>query len=163
MRFGRLVRTRRFALAGCGGTEMAKEKRKSLVQASIISCLVGLSLLCGPVVEAQNGDAAHNSDNGYRYTEQGAVKGADPVAPPAGSNTATGAASNEKVDGPVRLARFAYVSGNVNWRSADTAQWSGAVANMPLREGAQIWVIDGGRAEVQFDDGSVLRIGNGAI
>ena len=29
----------------------------------------------------------------------------------------------------------------------------------PLRQGAQIWVSDGGRAEIQFDDGSLLRLG----
>jgi hypothetical protein len=32
-----------------------------------------------------------------------------------------------------------------------------------MRQGAQIWVGDGGRVEVQFDDGSVLRLGSGGV
>ena len=65
--------------------------------------------------------------------------------------------------GPVRLARFSYVHGSVTWRPFATADWSPAGVNLPLRQGAQVWVTNGGRAEVQFDDGSLLRLGNGAI
>ena len=65
--------------------------------------------------------------------------------------------------GPIRLARFSYVQGNITWRPADGADWSPATVNLPIRQGAQIWVTNGGRAEVQFDDGSLLRLGNGAI
>ncbi len=75
-------------------------------------------------------------------------------------------ASDNRVDtnaGPVRLARFAYVSGNVSWRPAADSEWSKGSINLPLRQGAQVWVTDGGRAEIQFDDGAVLRLGNGAV
>ncbi len=65
--------------------------------------------------------------------------------------------------GPVRLARFAYVQGNVTWRADQSLDWAGATSNLPLKQGAQIWVASGGRAEVQFDDGSYLRLGSGAI
>ena len=64
--------------------------------------------------------------------------------------------------GPVRLARFSYVQGNITWRPSASADWSPASVNLPLRQGAQVWVT-GGRAEVQFDDGSLLRLGNGAV
>jgi len=74
-----------------------------------------------------------------------------------------GIAKGAPGDGPVRLARFSYVSGNVTWRSDDGGSWSSGTVNLPLRQGAQIWVTDGGRAEIQFDDGSLLRLGNGAI
>ena len=65
--------------------------------------------------------------------------------------------------GVVRLARFSYVKGNVTWRADQGLEWSAATANLPVRQDAQIWVTDGGRAELQFDDGSVLRLGNGAL
>ena len=65
--------------------------------------------------------------------------------------------------GVVRLARFASTRGNVTWRADEGLEWAQATTNLPLRQGAQIWVTDGGRAEVQFDDGSVLRLGSGAL
>src|SRR5206468_7141818 len=68
-----------------------------------------------------------------------------------------------KANGPVRLARFAYVSGSVNWRADNSMDWSKATTNLPIRQGAEIWVTDGGRADLQFDDGSSLRLGNGAL
>ena len=64
----------------------------------------------------------------------------------------------EASNGPVRLARFSYIQGNVTWRGADGDDWAGAALNMPLRQGAQIWVSDNSRAEIQFDDGSRLRL-----
>ena len=63
--------------------------------------------------------------------------------------------------GPIRLARFSYVHGNVTWRANDDDAWSPAPLNLPLRQGAQISVTSG-RAEIQFDDGSLLRLGGGA-
>ena len=66
-------------------------------------------------------------------------------------------------DGPVRMARIARIEGSVSWRPGDDVDWSDAGWNLPLREGAEIWVNPGARAEVQFDDGSFLRLGNGAL
>jgi len=83
---------------------------------------------------------------------------------PDSSNTAPGAVQSPTQNaGPVRLARFSYVDGDVSWRPTNTDDWSTAAINIPIREGAQIWVTNGGRAEVQFDDGSYVRIGDGAI
>ena len=82
--------------------------------------------------------------------------------PDAGSD-ATPPTDTSTNQGPVRLARFSYVHGSITWRPSPTADWSPAGVNLPLRQGAQVWVTDGGRAEVQFDDGSLLRLGNGAI
>lgn len=65
--------------------------------------------------------------------------------------------------GPVRLARFSYVQGNITWRESDADTWTPATVNLPIREGAQVWVTDGGRAEIQFDDGGLLRLGNGSV
>ena len=64
---------------------------------------------------------------------------------------------------PRRLARIEYVSGNVTWRANSKANWSKAGVNRALNEGAEIWAEDGGRAEVRFDDGSLLRIGSNGV
>jgi ferric-dicitrate binding protein FerR (iron transport regulator) len=97
---------------------------------------------------------AQTTDQGYRVSE-GKVNDqvTDPVPPAA---TAQPVATK-------RLARFDFVSGNVTWRADDAASWSKATQNLPLKEGAQIWVTDGGRAELRFDDGSLLRLGNNAV
>ncbi len=79
----------------------------------------------------------------------------DPSAPPQ--------ATDPNAEGPVRMARVAYVQGNVTWRPDGNSDWSKATTNLPLRQGAEIWVTDGGRADIQFDDGSALRLGNGAL
>jgi hypothetical protein len=65
--------------------------------------------------------------------------------------------------GPVRMARFSVVEGEVTWRPDADAQWSEADVNLPIRQGAQVSVGGHGRAEIQFDDGSVIRLGTGAV
>ncbi len=65
--------------------------------------------------------------------------------------------------GPVRMARISYIQGSVTWRPNDSVDWSEASSNLPLRQGAQIWVSNGSKAEVQFDDGSRLRLGTGSV
>lgn len=116
--------------------------------------LVLLGLLVGAGgTAAQSGSAQQASDGGYAVTEDGDTQAPDAI-PPAGA---------EENNGPVRLARFSYVQGNVTWRTDEDSEWSAATLNLPLRQGAQIWVTGGGRAEIQFDDGSLLRLGNGAV
>ncbi len=87
-----------------------------------------------------------------------------------GTNTAsaqTGYAIGENAatanTGPVRLARISYMTGPVTWRPNDSTQWSSASMNLPFRQGAQIWVKNSSRAELQFDDGSTMRLGGGAV
>ncbi len=65
--------------------------------------------------------------------------------------------------GPVRLARFTYTSGDVSWRADSSLSWAIASVNLPIRQGAQIYVPRGSRAELQFDDGSMLRMAEGAV
>jgi hypothetical protein len=65
--------------------------------------------------------------------------------------------------GAVRLARFSYVKGRVLWRPDSATEWSDATLNMPIRQGAQITTSDDARAEIQFDDGSTLRMTSGAV
>ena len=65
--------------------------------------------------------------------------------------------------GPVRMARIAYIQGGASWRTDATSDWSTANTNLPLRQGASISVNSGSRTEVQFDDGSRLRLGSGTV
>jgi len=65
--------------------------------------------------------------------------------------------------GPVRLARVSYLTGQVTWRPNSTTEWSTASNNLPIRQGAQVWAKSGSRAELQFDDGSTMRLGGGAV
>jgi hypothetical protein len=79
------------------------------------------------------------------------------------SGTPAQVGHGDQEQGPVRLARFSFTQGSVTWRPDDSSEWSAAVVNLPLRQGAEVWVTDGGRAEIQFDDGSLLRLGNGGV
>jgi hypothetical protein len=141
---------------------MANGRNWSLKSASIIVGAIGLSWLITAGAAAKPG-GAYQDDNGYQITEQGTAQGTDHQQSQPTPGSASNTVGETKNDGPVRLARIAYVSGNVTWRTDENGQWSAVSINLPLREGAQISVTDGGRAEIQFDDGSVLRLGNGAI
>ena len=78
------------------------------------------------------------------------------------SGTTTGATTDAN-SGPVRMARFSVVNGDVTYRADATGEWTTGVRNMPLRAGTQIWVSDGGKAEIQFDDGSRLRLSSNTL
>jgi hypothetical protein len=95
-------------------------------------------------------------DGGYHVGESS-------NSPPKPDAAATAPAPTEDTSGPVRMARVSYVNGSVTWRPDGDTDWTSATVNTPMRQGAQVWVSDGGRAEIQFDDGSVLRIGSGAV
>ncbi len=62
-----------------------------------------------------------------------------------------------------RLAKIEYLSGKVTYRPDDAAKWTHAETNYPLGVGSQLWVEEGGRAEVRFDDGSILRVGSNSV
>ncbi|HET7104815.1 MAG TPA: FecR family protein [Terracidiphilus sp.] len=57
-----------------------------------------------------------------------------------------------------RAVRLSYVDGQVGLSLNNTVLASQALANTPLFEGTRITTGDDGRAEVQFEDGSVARI-----
>jgi ferric-dicitrate binding protein FerR (iron transport regulator) len=101
-----------------------------------------------------------DTDDGYRISEQGAANapGQTTNIPPA----AQAAAADRSKQGPVRMTRFAFVSGNVTWRADDKSEWAPATVNLPIQQGSQVAVKEGGRADLQFDDGSEIRLGNGA-
>ncbi len=59
---------------------------------------------------------------------------------------------------PSRAVRLSYVDGQVRLTQGSEVLADKAVANTPLFEGAQITTSDSGKAEIQFEDGSVARL-----
>ena len=57
-----------------------------------------------------------------------------------------------------RAVRLSYVEGDVHLYQGNQALTDQAVANTPLFEGARVDTGNDGRAEIQFEDGSVARI-----
>ncbi|MCW3096809.1 MAG: FecR family protein [Chthonomonadaceae bacterium] len=124
----------------------------------LLSSLLAVGLL--PAVHAQAQDADQgDAISSYRTGENTPLKN----QPFTDDAQADAPARDPKTEGPVRMARFAYIKGDVTWRPDSSASWSKATNNLPLRQGAEITVNEGGRAELQFDDGSALRLGNGAV
>jgi hypothetical protein len=58
-----------------------------------------------------------------------------------------------------RYARMAEITGTVQVQLTAAADWIAAERNLTLPEGAWIRTVDASRAEVQFDDNSVLHLG----
>ena len=59
---------------------------------------------------------------------------------------------------PLGSIRISLIDGDVQIRTEDTGGWVPASINMPLRDGDRIWVPEGGRTEIQLDDGTCLRL-----
>ena len=123
------------------------------------SLILGGSLLIMLVILSM--DLRNHSTTSGKQANQISSK----VAAPGGVNLTANSspAASSANSGPVRLARFSYVNGKIVWRSQSSGAWAPAAINMPIRQGSQIWVNGGGRAEIQFDDGSLLRLGTGAL
>jgi hypothetical protein len=103
-------------------------------------------------------------------------------------SAAQGQGSNSQpVAGPVRMARVSFLQGNVRWRpsngldrfrdnddvkalnvsatnqdndASDTPSWTHLTLNLPVQEGAAVQVARNARLELQFDEGSFLRLGS---
>jgi hypothetical protein len=58
----------------------------------------------------------------------------------------------------IRIARLSYLEGNVSFRHTDDFDWTAANINLALQPGDRIYTGENGRAEIEFDDGSVLRL-----
>jgi len=79
----------------------------------------------------------------------------------AGAMLATGLRADDGDTGAPRAARavrLSYVEGDVHLYQGSQALTDQAVANTPLFEGARVETGNDGRAEIQFEDGSVARI-----
>lgn len=58
----------------------------------------------------------------------------------------------------IRLARLSHVEGHVSFQHVGEIDWNAASINMALLPADRIYTGDNGRAEIHFDDGSVLRL-----
>jgi len=81
-----------------------------------------------------------------------------PLAMAQAAGPGAGPASGPDAGRGTRAVRLSYVDGSVQLANGSTILASRALANTPLFEGTQITTADDGRAEVQFEDGSVARI-----
>jgi FecR protein len=147
---------------------MIRGTRHPLSWPTILGLIACGGAFAPALAHAQDGDA-QTAGGDYRNEEPARLNSEEvQSAPDSGPNTNQGDQNNQSADqtasqGVVRLARFTQVRGNVTWRADEGGDWSQATTNLPLRQSAQVWVTDGGRAEIQFDDGSILRLGNGAL
>ncbi len=57
-----------------------------------------------------------------------------------------------------RMARLSYIEGQVSFQHASDADWTAASINLPLEPWDRIYTGPDGRAEIEFDDGSVYRL-----
>jgi hypothetical protein len=63
-------------------------------------------------------------------------------------------------DSHVRIVRLSYIEGGVQI-DRNTGQYEKAITNLPITEGAKLRTDADGRAEVEFEDGSTLRLASG--
>ena len=64
----------------------------------------------------------------------------------------------ESDDSYVQLTRISLIEGNVGYQRVPDEEWAAASANMPLEPGDRIYTGPGGRTEIEFEEGSVLRL-----
>jgi len=58
----------------------------------------------------------------------------------------------------IQLTRISMIEGNVGYQRVPDEEWAAAGVNMPLEPGDRIYTGRGGRAEIEFEEGSVLRL-----
>lgn len=87
------------------------------------------------------------------------VQTSTPATAPATAATATTAASNPTAPGDshVRIVRLSEVQGNVTMDRGTGKGYEATMQNMPIVEGAKLQT-DDGYAEVEFEDGSTMRL-----
>ncbi len=64
-------------------------------------------------------------------------------------------------DSHVRIVRLSLVDGPVQLDRATGEGFERAIMNMPVAQGMQLWTRDNSRAEVEFEDGTTLRLAPG--
>lgn len=67
-------------------------------------------------------------------------------------------AQQDEASAPVRAGRLTYFAGAVEVQRADNTGVDEPVLNMPIAEGTRLVCSDYGQAEVEFEDGSLLRV-----
>jgi hypothetical protein len=67
-------------------------------------------------------------------------------------------AGAQEIKGFSRIVRLSFVEGQVSFQHSSDVDWTAASVNLPLQAGDRIYTGEDGRAEIEFDDGSVLRL-----
>lgn len=57
-----------------------------------------------------------------------------------------------------RVARISWLGGDVKIRRSESSDWEGAVTNLPIVEGDELWTEANGRFEIQFNSGTHIRV-----
>jgi hypothetical protein len=61
-------------------------------------------------------------------------------------------------DSHVRIVRLSYIEGGVYVSQAGAQKYQKAMTNLPIAEGMKLRTADDGKAEIEFEDGSTLRL-----
>jgi hypothetical protein len=69
--------------------------------------------------------------------------------------SAAGPPSLQDSDPPSRVARLSYIQGSVTVQPAGSDDWAPAVLNRPFTAGDQVWVAEGGRAELDLGSAAI--------
>lgn len=62
-----------------------------------------------------------------------------------------------------RVVRLSLVEGDVSIQHGPNDRWLEATINAPLAQGDRLWVGAQGRTEIEFDDGSFVRLGSNSV
>ena len=74
-----------------------------------------------------------------------------------------GAAAHAEDLPQVRILRASLVEGDVTYQRPDLDRWIDLSVNTPLLEGDKVWVGNNGRTEIEFEDGTFLRMSSDSI
>jgi hypothetical protein len=69
------------------------------------------------------------------------------------------AAASGQTYSRARVVRLSFVEGQVSIQRPDIAEWTDAPVNTPIEEGFKLATGEGGFAEVEFENGSTVRLG----
>ena len=66
--------------------------------------------------------------------------------------------ASARSDDYARIARLSFIEGHVGFQHPNEVDWTDASVNLALQPGDRIYTGTDGRAEIEFDEGSVLRL-----
>ena len=66
-------------------------------------------------------------------------------------------------DSHVRIVRVSSLEGDVQVDRADGQGFDKGILNMPIVHGGRVWTRNDGRAEIEFEDASTIRLAPNAI
>ncbi len=66
--------------------------------------------------------------------------------------------TSARSDDYARIARLSFTEGHVSFQHPSEVDWAAASINLALQPGDRVYTGNDGRAEIEFDEGSVLRL-----